>query len=212
MISVVVGTTARVPAVAHAAPGSGVVAVGCATDALASGEVCAATISQLMLSRCVVITVSHHPDLDGIRKAILTVTPDGYAEGRWIKSSAKANCGVQWAQNKDRREVVLYSGCGGYSAEWSVFVSHHHTPLLSTSAVARHGYWALGNARLRGKEAPMMVCSTNTRLATMHISGEVIATNQVTRRCTPSSCGRRRRRRGRLRSANTGSARNNSHF
>ena len=38
VISVVVGTTARVPTVAHAVLGSGVAAVGCVTDASASGE------------------------------------------------------------------------------------------------------------------------------------------------------------------------------
>ena len=89
VISVVV--TARVPTVAHAVSGSGDAAFWMLRPA---EKVCEATISLLMLSRCsvdcVISTVSHHPDLDGVRKAILTVTPNGYAEGRWIKSSAKA--------------------------------------------------------------------------------------------------------------------------
>ena len=38
MISVVVVTTARVPAFAHVVSSSGVAAVGCVTDASASGE------------------------------------------------------------------------------------------------------------------------------------------------------------------------------
>jgi len=100
VITVVVGTTttashtadnSRVPTVAHAVSGSGDAAFWMLRPA---EKVCEATISLLMLSRCsvdcVISTVSHHPDLDGVRKAILTVTPNGYAEGRWIKSSAKA--------------------------------------------------------------------------------------------------------------------------
>ena len=79
VISVVVGTTARVPTVAHAVSGVGL-------RLRPAEKVCVAPISLLMLSRCsvdcVIITVSNHPDLDGLRKAILIVTPDGYAEGR----------------------------------------------------------------------------------------------------------------------------------
>jgi len=83
----------RVPTVAHAVSGVGL-------RLRPAEKVCEAPISLLMLSRCSVdceiITVSHHPDLDGTRKGVLTVTPDGYAEGRRIKSSAKAKLWCAW--------------------------------------------------------------------------------------------------------------------
>jgi len=90
----------RVPTVAHAVSGVGLRLLAVRPMLRPAEKVCEAPISLLMLSRCsvdcVIITVSHHPDLDGIRKGILTVTLDGYAEGRRIKSSAKAKLWCAW--------------------------------------------------------------------------------------------------------------------